>query len=159
MTCELSLVFNIYFLGQRSGQPGSFKDIKPSDSSGKQPFSAQHWTPSPVVCRWVWGGKKEYFLYFCLGEENCIEEIFFFFVDDFHFVYFVIMKCLIWDQRELVSKRPVWYQEVEFSMKRSQENSVHLRALWIFTMWSIKVGLNVNKWWSVFLSSQNTYID
>lgn len=88
MTCELSLVFNIYFLGQRSGQPGSFKDIKPSDSSGKQPFSAQHWTPSPVVCRWVWGGKKEYFLYFCLGEENCIEEIFFFFCGWFSFCLF-----------------------------------------------------------------------
>lgn len=53
---------------------------------------------------------EEYFLYFCLGEENLHPRDFF--VDDFQFFYFVIMKSLIWDQRELVSKRPAWCQEV-----------------------------------------------
>lgn len=27
-------------------------------------------------------------------------------------------------------------------MKQLKESSVHSRALWVFTMWSIKVGLN-----------------
>ncbi len=42
-------------------------------------------------------------------------------------------------------------------MKRLKESSVHSRALWIFTMWSIKVGLNVIKYWFVFFPSHKMH--
>lgn len=62
-----------------------------------------------------------------------------FFFDDFIFYYFVVIKFLIWDQRELMSKMSSLVSLLHEAGKRN----VHLKVLRVFTMWSIKVGLNI----------------
>lgn len=68
----------------------AFQEHKPSDGSEKS-SSAQHWTPSPVVCRWMKTKKRTYFLYFLFWGRNLHKRFFFLWMIFLFFFSFILL--------------------------------------------------------------------